>query len=215
MSATSAPTIAPTAEPVEKVTIFVLGQRDGVSELLLLYHPNAGIQLPAGTVEVGEAAMAAVLREAQEETGLHNLAWGGMIAVEREEFPPGTGIMALPTPVYTTFDNTSASWATLRRGLLVTVLRGANGFLQVRYTENNRYPDPQYVTFEVTGWVPASTVAAARVRHFAWLASLETTPPSWTYFADHHNFTLRWHPLDALPELVEPQAPWLRHLPNR
>lgn len=32
---------------------------------------------------------------------------------------------------------------------------------------------------------------------------------------DEHEFTLRWHALDALPALVAPQAPWLKYLPAR
>ena len=32
--------------------------------------PEAGIQVPAGTVDAGEAPQTAVMREAQEETGL-------------------------------------------------------------------------------------------------------------------------------------------------
>lgn len=35
--------------------------------------PEAGIQVPAGTVDPGETPTAAVLREAGEETGLHGL----------------------------------------------------------------------------------------------------------------------------------------------
>jgi 8-oxo-dGTP pyrophosphatase MutT (NUDIX family) len=74
------------APPAEKVTIFVMGERAGAAEILFLYHPHAGIQLPAGTVDVGESAMEAALREAQEETGLQGLVWGGMLGEEREEF---------------------------------------------------------------------------------------------------------------------------------
>lgn len=36
-------------------------------------YPEAGIQIPGGTVEVGELPQMAVLREAREETGLTNL----------------------------------------------------------------------------------------------------------------------------------------------
>ncbi len=43
-------------EPVEKVTVFVMGECAGVKEALFLYHPNAGTQFPAGTVETGEIA---------------------------------------------------------------------------------------------------------------------------------------------------------------
>ena len=37
------------------------------------HHPEAGIQVPAGTVESGESPDEAVLREAREETGLDGL----------------------------------------------------------------------------------------------------------------------------------------------
>jgi 8-oxo-dGTP pyrophosphatase MutT (NUDIX family) len=37
------------------------------------HEPDAGIQVPAGTVEAGEPIDEAVLREAQEETGLEGL----------------------------------------------------------------------------------------------------------------------------------------------
>lgn len=57
---------------VQKVVAYItLGER-----LLVFTHrdyPESGVQVPAGTVEEGEALDAAVLREAQEETGLENL----------------------------------------------------------------------------------------------------------------------------------------------
>ena len=57
---------------VKKVVAYItLGDR-----LLVFTHrdyPEAGVQVPAGTVEADEALDAAVLREAEEETGLTNL----------------------------------------------------------------------------------------------------------------------------------------------
>ena len=199
--------------PVEKVTVFVMGQREGVDALLFLVHPHAGVQLPAGTVEVGEAAQDAALREAQEETGLDGLVWGGLLGEEREEFAPDAGIVAQSTPVYTRADGSSAAMGTLRRGLTVEVVRPEGDFLQVRYIEFDGFPEPRFTTFELLGWVPADTVAATRIRYFAWLTIAEPTPLSWTHFSDNHNFTLRWHRLDDLPEMVAPQAAWLRYLP--
>jgi ADP-ribose pyrophosphatase YjhB (NUDIX family) len=57
---------------VQKVVAYItLGER-----LLVFTHrdfPEAGVQVPAGTVEVEEPLDDAVLREAAEETGLTNL----------------------------------------------------------------------------------------------------------------------------------------------
>jgi 8-oxo-dGTP pyrophosphatase MutT (NUDIX family) len=42
-------------------------------------HPEAGIQVPAGTIAPGETPESAVLREAYEETGLAGLALVGLL----------------------------------------------------------------------------------------------------------------------------------------
>lgn len=55
---------------LEKVTAFVLPPGEARREVLVFRHPTAGVQLPAGTVEEGEAPEAAVLREVFEETGI-------------------------------------------------------------------------------------------------------------------------------------------------
>jgi len=50
--------------------------------LLVFQHPafpEAGIQVPAGTIEAGEQPEAAALREAFEETGLRELALVGFL----------------------------------------------------------------------------------------------------------------------------------------
>jgi 8-oxo-dGTP diphosphatase len=57
---------------IEKVVAYITWG----SQLLVFshpLHPEAGIQVPAGTIEAGEAPEEAVLREAYEETGLENL----------------------------------------------------------------------------------------------------------------------------------------------
>ena len=58
---------------VHKVTAFITRRQQERTQLLLFRHPNAGIQIPAGTIEEGEDWQTAVLREAAEETGLTQL----------------------------------------------------------------------------------------------------------------------------------------------
>ncbi|HVC34564.1 MAG TPA: NUDIX domain-containing protein [Chloroflexota bacterium] len=56
--------------------------------LLLFTHPNApeaGIQVPAGTLEDGEEPEAGVLREAIEETGLTSLGVVSFLGEERRD----------------------------------------------------------------------------------------------------------------------------------
>ncbi|MCC7353190.1 MAG: NUDIX domain-containing protein [Anaerolineae bacterium] len=51
-------------------------------------HPEAGIQIPAGTVKAGESPEDAVLREAQEETGLKELALRSFLGTRDYDMSP-------------------------------------------------------------------------------------------------------------------------------
>ena len=48
-------------------------------------HPEAGIQVPAGTIKAGESPHDAVLREAQEETGLGQLELRAFLGMEEHD----------------------------------------------------------------------------------------------------------------------------------
>ncbi len=59
-----------------KVLAYITRQRNGARQLLVFKHrdhPEAGVQVPAGTVEPGEPIEAALFREAHEESGLDSL----------------------------------------------------------------------------------------------------------------------------------------------
>lgn len=54
---------------VEKVVAYITKEKHGVKQLLVFAHldlPEAGIQVPAGTVDPGEEIPRAVLREVAE-----------------------------------------------------------------------------------------------------------------------------------------------------
>src|SRR5215207_1214137 len=121
-----------TAE-IEKVTAFVTRSVNGRRELLLFQHPYAGIQIPAGTVEQGEAPEAAAIREAQEETGLHDVAIDQYLGVREVVLPETQRMILLPTRVYARPNLLSFNWIQLGRGLTVTVERQNGDFTQISY----------------------------------------------------------------------------------
>jgi 8-oxo-dGTP diphosphatase len=64
------------------------------TRLLLLAHPNqpeAGLQVPAGTMEAGETPEQAVLREAREETDLEHLILVELIGRQTYDARPWGG----------------------------------------------------------------------------------------------------------------------------
>ena len=193
---------------IEKVTAFVTRTTGEGLELLLLEHPFAGIQIPAGTVE-DETPEEAVLREVAEETGIDSATIGSYLGRDEVSLPEEQRIIAAPAKVYARPDATSFDWATLRKGIQVTVKRRADGFSQATYEEPDRVPDPQFITMSITGWVPDAVLADTVVRHFFHLEYYGPSKARWTAFADNHRFTLFWAPISDLPEIISPQDEWL------
>ncbi len=197
------------AQFLPKVTAFVTRSGADGRQLLLFHHPTAGIQIPAGTVEEGESPEAAVLREVAEETGLTEVRLVGCIG-QRDELPPGFSHVILHTTrVFARPDLTSFDWAELRRGIAVRLLRREHGFAQVTYEEGNRFPQPDYISYQITGWVPEGTLAHSNRRYLFHLELVRSSPEEWEQFSDNHRFRLFWAPLDDLPEIIPPQREWL------
>jgi len=200
-------------EAIEKVTAFITRLTGRGTDLLLFEHPYAGIQLPAGTVEAGETPEHAVLREAFEETGLQPLTIRKYLGVKKTHLPAGLRLIHQPTRVYARPDATSFDWAYLRTGIQVRLLRKSAGFSQISYEEPDREPNPQYISMQITGWVPDQALTSISIRHFFLLDFKRSTPGRWTVFSDNHNFTLFWVPLPETPALISPyQADWLAYL---
>jgi len=199
-------------DTLEKVTAFITRPGPCGVELLLFQHPNAGIQLPAGTVEEEEPYRDAALREAAEETGLQQLSVVALIGHQDTVLPDNRCVVLHRTPVYARPDNQSFDWAIFRRGLPCRIHRQEDGFTHLTYTEWDRYPDPQYVTYEITGWVPTEALCRRLRRYFYHLIASADSGTEWTVWNEHHLFRPFWAPLDNLPEIVEPQDGWVRYI---
>jgi 8-oxo-dGTP pyrophosphatase MutT (NUDIX family) len=81
------------ARRIHKVLAYVTRTHAGRRQLLVFDHrdfPEAGRQVPAGTVEPGEAPEAALVREVEEESGLSGLEVVARLAVAEE---PEWGVM--------------------------------------------------------------------------------------------------------------------------
>lgn len=197
-------------EHLQKVTAFVTRGGPSGLEMLMIQHPNAGVQFPAGTVEEAEDVEHAVLRETYEETGIsmERLRIVQFIG-QRDELPPGaTNTILHRTTVYARPDSASFDWAVLPRGAAIVLLRRQNGYAQITYQEGNKFPNPDYTSYQITGWVPENTLAVSNRRYFYHLAVQGETPDRWEQVADNHIFELFWTPLSTLPEIVPFQRGW-------
>lgn len=201
---------------LEKVTAFILRHTpDGRTQIAVLRHPHAGLQIPAGTLEPGETPEQAVRREAAEETGLSTFDTVAQVGVEDTRLADPARVVLTDTAVYTRPDVTSGVRAQLKRGLWLQITgRHTAGWAQIYWEETDRYPDPQYVTASVMGWVPDRVVCADVRRYYFRLAFTGQAPARWHTFSDDHRFEIFWATLSADLDIIDSQQPWLRFLPQ-
>jgi len=197
---------------IEKVTAFITRQTDAGHQLLLFEHPYAGIQIPAGTVEINENPEQAVRRETFEETGLMVSSPLEYLGYQETCLPDELAIILPPATVYARPDVTSFNWICIRSGVQVQVVQKAEGFSQITYIEYDQVPEPSFVSMQITGWVQDQFLAKIRKRHFYRLVFEGQTDHQWEVFSDHHHFKLFWASLDQLPAIIPPQNEWLKFL---
>ncbi len=195
---------------LDKVTCLITRTQGRLTELLLFRHPNAGIQIPAGSVEMDERPDQAALREGFEESGLAGLEIVQKIGVRLEPKPANQRVVALPARVYARPDERSFNWASLPRGITVELLQSGEEYSLVSYVEGDVYLEPAYITYQITGWVWSATLAQVVRRHFFHLkAQPGISPAELQVKTDQHIFHPFWCALNDLPEIVAPQNEWL------
>jgi ADP-ribose pyrophosphatase YjhB (NUDIX family) len=217
-----------TPETVHKVAALVTRGTGPERELLVFRHPSASLQLPAGTVEIGESVEAASLREVWEETGLSEVVIVDRLATLAEEMGPD-GRMIMTAGVRLRVEPTDAApWVELHvgagvivsalgRGLKVRQMRdGAgylvkDGFAQIGYDSFDIRGPHDWVLRETTvGWVPLTAITADVRRHLFHMKTTAPTPDRWVHHGDVPGCELYWTRLTQDPGLIKNQALWLQ-----
>ena len=145
-------------KPFEKVTAFITQESNGVKMLLVFKHPNAGIQIPAGSVEVGEDIETAAIRETYEETGLRSVKTEKYLGCFENELEEHQRIITHTTKVYIKPDLTAVPYKDkLTRGLTVDHHSTQGDFTHISSIEYvyDKYFKPTHIDHNITGWVPS------------------------------------------------------------
>ena len=209
---------------IHKVTAFITRTgRQGQPQLLLFQHPQAGVQLPAGTVDEGEEWVTAVLREALEETRLTHLTIHRHLGQIDNELAAGEAILNQDSRIFSQPDVLSIPFAPLfTRGMTFVVgerVVGENGpfdnaqgkrFYRIIYQEYDQLPDPQTITLHIDGWLPEERLSWRKTRHYVHLHCHGETADRWSLPSDNnHIFTPFWADLQPKPAIIHPQNRWL------
>jgi len=195
------------AEPVGKVTAFITREANEVRQLLVFRHPDAGIQLPAGTIEVGETPEAAVLREVREETGLTAVEIVAHLETLDQVLEGGDCVLTEYYALEVEPGDGGRIVGRYTRGTPLRLIEVDHDYAHVwhvfRIKDGVSVPHPSY-----TGWLPSRYLTDRVRRHFFHLKLTAPTPDRWSIEADRHTFELYWAALDTV-ELVAPQQSWL------
>lgn len=189
--------------PIEKVTAFVTRVFNSEPQIAVFRHevPEGGIQLPAGTVEVGEDVRSACLREVAEEVALYEVQITEKLG--REIFPVrkdhvrilwDSALQLYPMPQSTLLHETVSRRDTVR------LLSMSGDFVEVMTR-----------TGEI-GWVPKKHIDYRIIRHYFHLHFIgHNTPKEWTTQTDGWTFTCFWLPLEPWQNILHPaqQKAWL------
>ena len=200
-------------EIIQKVTAFIVRERNGVKELLVFKHPTAGVQIPAGTVEKGEDIETAVKRETYEETGLQSVKIESYLGCFENELENNQRIIAATTQVYIEPNLSAIPYKRkLPKGLTVDYLSTQKDFTHISYIEYeyDKFHKPICIDFKITGWVPNENLSGRKTRHFFLLSTQEETEDAWELKSDRgHIFSPYWTPLSPKPQIISPQDRWL------
>ena len=196
---------------LSKVACFAT--RTGVAgvELLVIRHPTAGTQIPAGTVEYLERPSDAALREFLEETGTEPLEAHELAATVVDLSPPNGVLLCGEVTSPPTYIGSGNKLQELRRGLPIKILEVTQQNTLMVYEELDYNVSPPKKIRSITSWVPNKCVSHEIVRYFFKItaASSHDRAQSWSINADGQRWELEWVPLDDKLKLLGQQQEWL------
>jgi 8-oxo-dGTP pyrophosphatase MutT (NUDIX family) len=205
---------ASAARQLEKVTAFVTRGVGSAAELLVFHHPRGGVQVPAGTVEVGEAPADAAVRELAEETGLMAVRLVQALGREVDDLAPESrAVLRTEALRSAPSDDAPLAGGIAYRGLTVPCSGEENGYARVGLLEwEDLAREPRVLASEQWGWVPVSSMCTCRVREFFHFATTDTSADAWsqqTTDGGGFEFAVYWVPLVPQPRLVAEQNAWV------
>lgn len=201
-----------TTKVLKKVTAFITQDIGRERKLLVFRHPHAGIQVPAGTVELGEEPESAVIREAREETSIFQVRMVKKVGSIFEKLPENEMILLRLTKLFNKprFDASSDGFV-LDRGLVARVIDREGGFSFVESEPRDIRENPPMRRMKKKGFVRSSLLTTNVERYFYHLTTEEKTADTWQVQTDGQMFELFWSSLDRKVILNSYQQPWLDH----
>lgn len=194
---------------IEKVTLFITREAPSGMQLLMFQHPAAGIQLPAGTVEIEETPEQTAYREALEETGLDQWEWIRELGIEMVPIPDEQFALIESFTLHNL--EGEPHFAQLQRGAKVQLLSARDDLAHVRY-QIDRFQDSQVINEHVVGEIPVALLVKNQRRTFFHMRTAQQTPDQWDHLADMGwTFTCFWTPLTNPAALHPAQASWLEN----
>ncbi|HUS94641.1 MAG TPA: NUDIX domain-containing protein [Patescibacteria group bacterium] len=195
---------------VDKVTAFITRWQNEKPELLVLHHPLAGRQLPAGTVEINEPLEKALLREVAEETGLVDIEIITYLGSGDSFLTGNDHVILVTTKLFSSpsYDASSAGYI-LERGLPVRVTNKIGKFSAVLCDPLDPYEQSPTRQQNVSGYVRSSVLGKHIRRHLFQLKPTTWTPEKWQKQVDGHLMEFCWRSLDPQPILHPDHSDWL------
>lgn len=201
--------------PIEKVTALITRDSPRGRELLVFFRPDDGFtQIPAGTVEEGEAPDDALLREVAEETSLTAVRVIRKLDSADQELAANARIVLETHPLCIEPGGEAVDGLSVRRGLMIYFQGAAGEWTRALYREYSYDPatKQELTRWEKIGWLPTRILSPRIMRHFYHLTPTEPTPERWIVEDpgdDGRVLELYWVPLEGETSIAQAQVWWL------